>query len=155
MTINLLQNRYISALDSADMAAWLTCFKNEEKSSYICISSENVRNGYSIALMHDDCYSRLKDRVIFVDKIWSGTFQPYKTRHFVHQTSIKEINSKTIQVISNFSIISTVDPKPSSQLVAGEYVDIIDIGDDGELLFSSKTAVYDSDVLPKYIVYPF
>ena len=77
------QNSYIHSLDSKNMDGWLANFTND--GSYICIAAENEANNLPIALMLDDCYARLQDRVTYVTKVWAGTFEDYQTRHFTQR----------------------------------------------------------------------
>ena len=68
-----LQLRYVEALDGRDMEAWAGCFG--EDGSYICLPRENEDAGLPLAIMMDDNRARIKDRVLAVNKIWSGTFE--------------------------------------------------------------------------------
>ncbi len=149
-----LQNRYVAALDSKDMAGWLSCFSESDDASYYCQSAENATMGWPICLMLDDCRARLKDRVTFVTKIWKGTFQDYRTRHFTQRLLVEEVSDTVFKVSSNFSIEYTLDPHSSAALANGLYEDTIVI-ENGEARFLSKRAIYDTTVLPQYIVYPF
>ena len=149
-----LQNRYISALDSKNMQAWSECFSSRADAAYICRSAENEAMNYPIALMYDDCRARIEDRITFVDDIWRGTFQDYRTRHFTQRISHSRVADSIFEVKSNFSIEYTLDPSASTPLATGVYEDVVVIEDD-IARFLSKRAVYDTTVLPQYIVYPF
>lgn len=149
-----LQRRYIEALDRRDLDAWLDCFSQDDVSSYFCIAAENVERGLEIALMLDDCRARLIDRVTFITKIWTGTFQPYRTRHFAQRIGKPSVDNGKLAVVSNFSIAITPEGGSSSLLAVGQYEDSV-VFDRGEPRFLSKRAVYDTTVLPRYIVYPF
>lgn len=151
--IDALQSRYIAALDGKDIAAWADCFSQREESSYICRSAENEANGWPIALMLDDCRARIEDRIMFITKIWVGTFQDYRTRHFLQRVSV-ERDGEAWRVRTHFSIEYTLDPNRTQTLAAGVYEDVVEIVD-GEARFLSKKALYDTTVLPQYIVYPF
>lgn len=152
--IDELQCRYIDALDSKDMEAWLACFSEREEASYFCQSAENAAMDWPICLMLDDCRARLKDRVIFVTKIWKGTFQDYRTRHFIQRLSVEQVSRTLFKARSNFSIEFTLDPHPAAPLATGVYEDTIAI-EEGVARFVEKRAIYDTTVLPQYIVYPF
>jgi anthranilate 1,2-dioxygenase small subunit len=152
--IDDLQRRYIEALDRRDLDAWLDCFSQDVASSYFCIAAENVERGLEIALMYDDCRARLMDRVTFITKVWTGTFQPYRTRHLVQRTGVPTDDGGRVSVISNFSIATTPEGGSSSLLAVGQYEDSV-VLDRGEPRFLRKRAVYDTTVLPRYIVYPF
>ena len=149
-----LQNRYIATLDGKDMPGWLATFSESEGASYICRSAENEQMGWPIALMLDDCRARIKDRVMFVTKIWKGTFQDYRTRHFTQRLSCEKESDTTFRLRSNFSIEYTFDPHATASLAAGVYEDVV-VLEGGEARFLSKRAIYDTTVLPQYIVYPF
>lgn len=154
--IDALQNRYVAALDGKDIAAWADCFSQREDASYICRSAENEANGWPIALMYDDCRARIEDRIMFITKIWVGTFQDYRTRHFVQRVSCERAGEggDLWRVRSHFTIDYTFDPNRTQILAAGVYEDVVEIVD-GEARFVSKKALYDTTVLPQYIVYPF
>lgn len=152
--VEALRQRYVDALDRRDMADWLDCFARQDAASYLCISAENMERGLEVALMLDDCRARLQDRVTFVTKVWAGTFQPYRTRHFTQLISCEAQPAGTVRVRSNFSIAITPDGGVSDVLAVGEYDDQIVLEGD-EPRFLSKRAIYDTTVLPRYIVYPF
>lgn len=152
--IDNLQRRYIEALDRRDMEAWLDCFSQDADASYFCIAAENVERGLEIALMYDDCRARLTDRVTFITKVWTGTFQPYRMRHFVQRIGAPILDHGKLCLTSNFSIATTPEGGGSSLLAVGQYEDTV-VLDRGEPRFRRKRAVYDTTVLPRYIVYPF
>ena len=151
--VDALQNRYIVALDGKDIAGWADCFSQREDASYICRSAENEVNNWPIALMLDDCRGRIEDRIMFITKIWAGTFQDYRTRHFVQRVSCDR-EGEAWRVRSHFSIEYTLDPNRSQTLATGVYDDVVEIAG-GEARFVSKKAIYDTTILPQYIVYPF
>lgn len=152
--IDGLQRRYIEALDRLDLDAWLDCFAQDAAASYFCISAENVERGLEIALMLDDCRARLIDRVTFITKVWTGTFQPYRTRHLAQRISAPRQDGCKVHLVSNFSIAITPEGGSSSLLAVGQYEDCV-VLDRGEPRFLRRRAVYDTTVLPRYIVYPF
>ncbi|HAC34467.1 MAG TPA: aromatic-ring-hydroxylating dioxygenase subunit beta [Gammaproteobacteria bacterium] len=150
LAIDNAQNAYINALDSKNMEGWLSCFSTD--GSYICIAAENEANNLPIALMLDDCYARLQDRVTYVDKVWAGTFEDYQTRHFTQRIEAESIGNDTYRVITNYHILYTPEQGQTNVLVTGHYEDEIVVGD--KPLFKSKKAVMDTNVSPRYIVYP-
>jgi len=151
--VDELQQRYIRALDDIDMSAWLATFAEDPAASYVCISAENENRGLHLALMLDDCYARLQDRVTFITKVWAGTFQPYRTRHLVQRVWCEQGNG-VVLARSNFSIVATPGDGASMLLAAGSYVDRL-VDDGSTIRILERRAVYDTTVLPRYIVYPF
>jgi len=149
-----LQNDYIKALDNKDMAGWLGTFSADPSASYVCISAENDAAGHPIALMLDDCRGRLEDRVMFITKIWRGTYQDYATRHFVQLLEAEQAKDGSFCLLSNFTINYAMEPHISGVLCTGMFRDVV-VEEAGELRFRSRRAVYDKSVLPQYIVYPF
>lgn len=151
--IDILHLRYVIALDGRDMNAWLATFSEEPDSSYICVSEENERRNLPLALMLDDCRTRLQDRVTFVTKIWDGTYQPYRTRHFVQRLSCKSQEGDVYAVTSSFLITMIQDNSASRILSTGLYEDLIRVSSGGAQ-FKQRRAVYDANVLPQYVVFP-
>jgi anthranilate 1,2-dioxygenase small subunit len=155
--IDAVQTAYIAALDKGDMAAWAASFASD-KASYFCISAENDRRGFPLALMYDDCRGRIDDRVSFVTKVWVGTYEPYRTRHFLQPLSCEAAGANQYRVTTGFMIMMTPEGGATTILTSGEYRDLIEIQGEGELsraVIKERRAVYDADVLPRYIVFPF
>mgnify|MGYP001385002505 CR=1 FL=1 len=152
--VDEILTRNIAALDAQDMAGWLDTFSTDPAASYICISAENEQRGRPIALMYDDSRARLVDRVSVVTKVWTGTYQPYRTRHFFQRLACREAAAGRFEVTSNFSIVMTPEGGSSSLLTSGLYRDVVEVAPGGALLLQRR-AVYDADVLPRYVVYPF
>ncbi len=152
--IDAVQSRYIAALDAQDMAGWLATFSSDPAASYICISAENEQRGLSIALMLDDSRARLEDRVSIVTKVWAGTYQAYRTRHFFQRLECREAAPGRFEVMSNFSIAMTPEGGSSTLLTSGVYRDLIEVSPTGAML-RQRLAVYDADALPRYVVFPF
>lgn len=144
-----------NALDGKDMRAWLGNYANEDGAAYFCRSAENTEHGFALGFMYDDCRARLEDRVTFVNDIWAGTFQDYRTRHFVQRARWERVDASTVQMQSNFSVFMTPEDSGVTQvLAAGQYLDTVRVEKDGELKLLSRRAELDTSVLPRYLVYP-
>lgn len=152
--IDALHTAYLAALDKGDMAAWAATFSLAPEARYFCVSTENDRRGLPLALMYDDCRGRIDDRVSFVTKVWAGTYQPYRTRHFIQRLSCESAGNNQYRVTSGFTIMMSAEGGTTAVLTSGEYRDLIEIQDDSAV-FCERRAVYDADVLPRYIVFPF
>lgn len=143
--------KYLSALDRHDLNAWLECFDDE--GSYICISRENNDAGLPVAMMLDDTRARLKDRVKFINEVWSGTYEDYATRHFVQRFECTQASGGRVNVQSNFIVSYTNRRGGSDILVTGVYEDDIDVN--GQTArFRAKKAIMDTVTTPRYLVYP-
>jgi len=149
--VDALQMKYLSALDRRDLASWLDCFAAE--AGYVCITRENHDAGLPVALMMDDTRARLKDRVKFVNEVWSGTFEDYATRHFVQRLDCKESGKDRYDVLTNFMVSYTNRRGGSEILVTGVYEDSMRIAG-ANAHFISKRAILDTVTTPRYLVYP-
>jgi 3-phenylpropionate/cinnamic acid dioxygenase small subunit len=145
---------HIAALDGKDMKRWLETFAEDDNAGYFCLSQENAEQGLALGFMYDDCHARLRDRVTFVTEIWAGTFQDYRTRHFVQRVEANEIGNGDVAVKSNFSVFMTPEDTGVSEILAtGVYEDVIRLGN-GEARILTRRALLDTSVLPRYLVYP-
>ena len=152
--LDRLQAAYIHALDSQDMARWLSLFSEDPASSYICTTREHVKNSLPLALMLDDCHARLEDRVTYITKIWAGTFQNYQTRHLTQRLHTTRIADDLLEMTTSFVVYSTAEENGVAEiLTTGEYQDVVRI-EAGGYRFAHKKAILDTSVLPRYIVYP-
>jgi 3-phenylpropionate/cinnamic acid dioxygenase small subunit len=149
--VDELQIRYISALDRRDFDAWLACF--DSRGSYICTPRENEEQGLPLALMMDDCYERLQDRVSYITQVWAGTFEDYWSRHFIQRLGCTPGNANSYSVITNFGVVYTSARGRSEILVAGCYEDEVIVGPAGAK-FRAKKAVLDTSTTPRYLVFP-
>jgi anthranilate 1,2-dioxygenase small subunit len=150
LRVDELQMKYLAALDRHDLNGWLECFADD--GSYTCITRENHDAGFPVALMLDDTGARLKDRVKFVDEVWSGTFEDYATRHFVQRFECTEEGGR-LKVRSNFMVSYTNRQGASDILVTGVYEDEVDLGGKSAR-FAVKRAILDTVTTPRYLVYP-
>jgi 3-phenylpropionate/cinnamic acid dioxygenase small subunit len=150
--IEQLNRKYISALDSLDMTAWLNCFNKNGR--YTFTSEENFRRNMPIAFMLDDCYERLQDRVIQVVDIQSDSTEHYQTRHFTQLMAVSALDNGQYQAEFNYSIYYTQrDTNQTLILCVGRYMDVVDISD-SVASFTERKAVTDTNVLPRYVAYP-
>jgi anthranilate 1,2-dioxygenase small subunit len=150
--IDALQMAYVRALDKKDMKSWLACF-SPESAYYECSTLESESQCLILPLMLDDCYARLKDRILFVDEVWSGTFTDYATRHFIQRTSVSDSTTNLFTVETNFMVAYTTDRRNSEILAAGRYEDEVAIAG-SRALFVKKRAILDTITTPRYLVYP-
>lgn len=149
-----LQAAYSEALDLKRMRDWLATFEEDDRASYICTSRDSHERGLQVAMMLDDCRDRLIDRCTFIDDIWAGTFQDYRTRHFAQRVRAARGDDGLIVMRTHFSVAFTPDDTGISALLAtGTYEDVITFAGN-QPLFVSRLALTDNAVLPRYLVYP-
>ena len=152
--IDALQTRYIAALDGRNMEGWLATFSENPDASYICTTAESEEAGLSLALILDDNYDRLRDRVTYVTTIWAGTFADYRTRHFIQRTACRPAQDNLYEVETNFMVAYTpVETGRTELFAAGMYFDRIVI-DGGNASFLAKKVVMDSSMVERFMAYP-
>lgn len=152
--IDELQCRYVAALDSKNMAEWLATFSTRPDASYTCTTMESAAADLPVALILDDNYARLQDRVTFVTEIWQGTYPEYNTRHLTQRTSCKQQEEGLFEVITNFMLAITPSETGRVELTtSGFYADrVIVDGDDASFL--AKKVVTDTAVVERFVAYP-
>ena len=152
--IDALQTRYIAALDGRNMDAWLATFCNDSDASYTCTTAESEEAGLSLALILDDNYARLQDRVTYVTQIWAGTFADYRTRHFIQRTACRPAQDNLYVAETNFMVACTPVETGRTELFAtGMYFDRI-VVDGDNALFLAKKVVMDSALVERFMAYP-
>jgi 3-phenylpropionate/cinnamic acid dioxygenase small subunit len=149
LAIEALQNDFIVALDNKDWDGWLKTFSPDGQ--YFAVASDDAAAGRPLALMMDDCYERLQDRVTYITRIW--TYEDYQTRHFVQRVKTTQAGDNEYDVISHFSVYFTSEAGETNILAVGKYEDRVVISGDGAR-FKKKRAVIDTFLLPRYLVYP-
>lgn len=149
--LDALNLRYARALDRHDLRDWASCFA--AKASYICISYENVEQGLPVALMMDDTRARIEDRIRAVEDVWAGTFEDYRTRHFVQRMTQTLIVHERWSMESNFLVAYTTAQGDTQMLTSGVYLDEL-VLERGEARLISRKAVLDSIATPRYLAYP-
>jgi len=147
--IDALQNRYILALDNKDWDGWLQAFAADGQ--YYAVAADDAAAGRPLALMMDDSYARLQDRIAYITRVW--TYEDYQTRHFVQRVAVTARGDGEYDVLSNFSVFFTSEAGESNILAVGKYEDHVAVGAAGAR-FKKKRAVIDTFLLPRYLVYP-
>ena len=151
--VRRLERRYVDAVDSRRMDAWLDCFT--EDGSYFVIGADNDADALPLCLMMDDCRERLEDRATFVDEVWAGSFEDYQTRHFIQPLTLESEVSEPgiLRALSNFTVFATDARGRTSLFIAGQYRDRVRvIGEDCR--FDERRVVMDTFTTPGVIVYP-
>ena len=116
--VRRLEQRYVDAVDSRRMDAWLDCFT--EDGSYYVLGADNEADDLPLCLMMDDCRERLEDRATFVDEVWPGSYEDYQTRHFVQPLRLEADESVAgmFRSLSNFTVFAT-DARGRTSLFIG------------------------------------
>ena len=151
--VSRLERRYVDALDSRRMDAWLDCFTQD--GSYYVLGADNDADDLPLCLMMDDCRERLEDRVTFVNEVWPGSFEDYQTRHFVQplRLEVDESAPGMFRSLANFTVFATDARGRTSLFIAGQYRDRIRVNGE-DCRYVERRVVMDTFTTPGVIVYP-
>jgi len=148
-----LQARYVATLDDRRIADWPNFFTDD--SSYSVVPRSNRDAGRPLAILLDDSKGRIRDRVTFVQEIWTGNFTDYIPRHLYTVLSVEPSQDSPAELTmrSNLAVYFTEPDGRTILFAAGQYEDLVLV--EGETArFRQKTVVLDTDLLPRYFVYP-
>ena len=151
--VRRLEQRYVDAVDSRRMDAWLDCFT--EDGSYYVLGADNEADGLPLCLMMDDCRKRLEDRATFVDEVWPGSFEDYQTRHFIQPLRLEadESDPGMFRSLANFTVFATDARGRTGLFIAGQYRDRIRVNGE-DCRYVERRVVMDTFTTPGVIVYP-
>ena len=144
--------RYAAALDRRDLDAWVAMFAPE--ASYQVLSLENQSLGLPLKLIDDPGKSNIEDRVVYIRKYWSGSYNEYAQRHVLSLPV-----ATGAQMEQNFAVYVTdlnvggATGGRSSLLCVGRYLASF-VGQGETLRLSRLHAILDTSVLTQSLVYP-
>jgi salicylate 5-hydroxylase small subunit len=151
--VNQLNAAYAAALDDKRFDDWPLFFT--EDGHYKLQARENFDRGLPLALMALESRGMMKDRVYGVTQtIYHG---PYYMRHIVSPARIVSHDAEVIKAETSYVVCRT-KPGGSGAGVSevynvGRYIDEL-VRVDGALMFKSRLAVYDSEMVLNSLIYP-
>lgn len=147
-----LLRQYVEIVDNARLHDWVELFT--ASGSYFVTTYENEERGLPIAFVYDDTKDRIRDRVAYVEEVWRGHYNDYRQRHILSDPSIEWAADGSAHLTVSFAVYIAEHGRSDSRLlVTGAYHDIL-VVEDGHLKFDTKKVIVDTDVLPRYFVYP-
>lgn len=140
----------VRALDERRLDDWADCFASE--AAYSVIPRANLEQNLPLCIMADETKARIKDRVLFVREIWKENFTDYIPRHLYTIVASSE-SAGEISALSNLAVYATEPDGHTLLLAVGEYRDVM-VRENGHLLLRRRQVVLDTEILPRYLVYP-
>lgn len=148
--LNNLYAEYASALDERRYADWVALFA--ESCSYRLQPRENYDRQLPLCTLSFESKGMLLDRIYGIEN--TLFHQPYYQRHIIGPMRVRAGDvSDCWQVQANYSVFRTRRNNLSEVFNVGRYIDEV-IREDGELRFSDKHVVFDSEMIPNSIIYP-
>jgi salicylate 5-hydroxylase small subunit len=147
--LTALYQAYASALDARDYARWPEFFTDD--CIYRLQPRENFDRGYPLATMAFESKGMLKDRVYGITETLAH--DPYHQRHVVSTPIVVRVEGDTIESEASYAVFRTRQNELSEVFNVGRYVDVVRRMPDG-MRFASRICVFDSEMIPKSIIYP-
>jgi salicylate 5-hydroxylase small subunit len=140
---------YAACLDDGRYGDWPEFFTDE--AWYRVVPRENFDRGLPLSTLSLKGKAMMKDRIYGVE---STIFHaPYYQRHLIGLPQMSELDDKTVQIETNYTVIRTKRDVPAEIFSVGRYLDRLEIlGDD--LKFSQKFCIFDNDIIPNSLIYP-
>ena len=151
--VNQLNAAYAAALDDKRFDDWPLFFT--ENGRYKLQARENFDRGLPLALMDLESRGMMKDRVYGVTQtIYHG---PYYMRHLLSPARIVGTDSGLVRVETSYLVCRTKPGGAGSGVSevynVGRYIDEL-LRVEGALMFRSRLAVYDSEMVLNSLIYP-
>ena len=141
---------YADCLDDGDINQWPSFFT--EDCIYKITARENWDQGLPLATLFAEGRGGLVDRTVAVTK--TTVFRKRYLRHFITNTRIRAVEGNTIKAEANFQVLETTTDEYTKVLSTGRYIDtFLRVG--GALKLKERVCLYDSEMVPATIVYPF
>ena len=149
LLLNELLQRSAALLDSNDLSTWPDLFMPDGR--YRLQSRENFDAGLPLCIMDYESQGMLRDRIYGVQQ--TIYHDPYSQRHVCSAPLITSFTDARIQCESSYIVTRTQRDNMPQIISTGRYIDVV-VLDGASLKFSSRTAVYDNDLLPNSVIKP-
>ena len=147
--LSQLYANYASAVSSGEWELWPDFFTDE--CTYRLQPRENYDRGFPLATLSFESKAMLKDRVYGIRE--TLFHDPYYQRHVVGAPVVRKAEADRFECEANYAVFRTKLSELSSVFNVGRYIDVVVRTEEG-LKFSSRLAVYDSELIPNSIIYP-
>jgi len=141
---------YAACIDDGNIMLWPDFFT--EDAIYKVIARENYDQDLPLATIFAEGRGGLIDRTVAITK--TTVFRPRYLRHFISNIRVLGIDGELIRAEANYMVVETLTNDLTRILSVGRYMDTFTrVG--GELKLKERLCVYDSEMVPATVVYPF
>ena len=149
LELEQLYTDYVHCLDADELERWPDFFA--EGCFYRVTSAENFEAGLPLGLIHATSRNMLKDRVSALRE--ANIYEPQRYRHLVSSLNIVEDRGETLDLVTNFLVVRTMQDGDMTLFAAGRYVDqVMRVGDDWK--FARKEVLLDSRQIDTLLAIP-
>jgi len=141
---------YFDTLDASRLEEWPDFFATECR--YRIISRENYEAGQGLCIMQADSKGMLTDRVRAILK--TQVYAPRYCRRFYSGLRVVKAVGAELEVKQNVLIVQTLLNKPSEILGCGAGHDRLVLDESGELKFTDRTLILDTEMIRNSVIYP-
>jgi anthranilate 1,2-dioxygenase small subunit len=147
--LQMLQGRYISALDNDRLEAWPTFFT--EDCLYEIVPRENEIAGLPVGIIHCTNQRMLRDRVVSLRN--ANIFEEHTYRHMTSGMNIVSQSQDEVRTESSYVVIQTLTNGESFVYQAGRYLDRVVRTSDG-WRYAEKRVIYDTSRVKTLLATP-
>src|SRR5437660_7293302 len=144
-----LYTEYVHCLDVDELERWPDFFT--EDCFYLITSAENFEAGMPLGLIHATSRNMLKDRVSALRE--ANIYEPQRYRHLVSSVKIVGERGESLDLITNFLVVRTMQEGDMTLFAAGRYLDEVK-RDNGSWKFTRKNVVLDSRQIDTLLAIP-
>lgn len=141
---------YAACIDDGDIMSWPDFFTDD--AIYKVIPRENYDQGLPLATIFAEGRGGLIDRTVAITK--TTVFRPRYLRHFISNIRVLGIEGELIRAEANYMVVETLTNDLTRILSVGRYMDTFKRVD-AELKLMERLCIYDSEMVPATVVYPF
>jgi len=149
LELEQLYTDYVHCLDNDELERWPDFFT--EDCFYRITSAENFEAGMPLGLIHATSRNMLKDRVSALRE--ANIYEPQRYRHLVSSVKIVEERGESLDLITNFLVVRTMQEGDMTLFAAGRYLDEVK-RDNGSWKFTRKNVVLDSRQIDTLLAIP-
>jgi anthranilate 1,2-dioxygenase small subunit len=149
LELEQLYTDYVHCLDADELERWPEFFT--EHCFYRVTSAENFEASLPLGLIHATSRNMLKDRVSALRE--ANIYEPQRYRHLVSSLKIVDDRGETLDLVTNFLVVRTMQEGDMTLFAAGRYVDqVLRVGTDWK--FARKEVVLDSRQIDTLLAIP-
>ncbi|HTI88138.1 MAG TPA: aromatic-ring-hydroxylating dioxygenase subunit beta [Alphaproteobacteria bacterium] len=141
---------YAACIDDGDIMLWPDFFT--EDAVYKVIPRENWDQNLPLATIFAEGRGGLIDRTVAITK--TTVARPRYLRHFISNIRVLGTDTGVIRAEANYMVVETMPTEVTRILSAGRYLDKF-VYEGKELKLKQRFCIYDSEIVPATIVYPF
>ena len=149
LELEQLYTDYVHCLDNDELERWPDFFT--EDCFYRITSAENFEAGMPLGLIHATSRNMLKDRVSALRE--ANIYEPQRYRHLVSSVKIVGERGESLDLITNFLVVRTMQEGDMTLFAAGRYLDEVK-RDNGSWKFTRKNVVLDSRQIDTLLAIP-